>query len=306
MTTLSELDPIVAAGILARASLALEDEANPEAGFVVPNEQAIRESVLKEIYAQLGSSRSDAVQEITERVLELLDEEVNRLLGLADVDAALKRLAESGDLSSDFYEIRIGEHLSGLFGQAGELEPRLIEATIRFPEQEQHFGRQKSAREPSLVSIFTRRFRTKWPFKSFTMVVAAHRDNLILTVHQAWRMYDSEIKIPSGARPVEMLEAFARHYGTNIEINGIKAPFFLTGAAPSVNEIKISTRSGRESAALFSQFAQVPLEDGKPRAALVMAVDVGEYQKVLERMSVTEDEILDDVFRMPKRTPAFM
>jgi hypothetical protein len=74
----------------------------------------------------------------------IIDQESDRLAGIPDTDAALKRLAEQGRPPSDLYEIRIIENIVDFHRARFALEKPLIESTIHLPTKEQHFGAESN------------------------------------------------------------------------------------------------------------------------------------------------------------------
>jgi hypothetical protein len=286
---LEALDKRVAAGVITRAALALAG--NPSSQVVVNGEEGLRAALLTEVRRRLDIDADDNRPETLEKVGEALDEESERLLGPTDTVAALKRLAERGDLPSDLYEISIIENISEFFGREFELERDLIEATIRQPSREQHYGRAQSAREPSLVSLFYREFSTPHPYKDFGMLVAAAREGLMLTVHQAWRIYQSAVHTQGASDLVGLLRRFSDTYGVEIDLDGVKGRFFFAADKPPPRNIHLDMR-GKPGAISISQFNQKNVAaQGAPKAFLVMSTDLVRYRETLEKMKVKRAQI---------------
>jgi hypothetical protein len=296
---LREMDQKAAAGILTRAAFALENSGNPAADPTVPNEASLRAEVIREARSRVGVAQTDDGPDAIAKVCDYLDSQSDQLLGPADTDAALRRLAERGDLPSDLYEIIIGDNIAKDLGRRFTLEQRLIIATIRFPHHEQHYGRSKSSREPSLISLFARRFKTRWPFKDFTMLVGASRAGLILKVEQAWRLYDSQIDMKNNKDLVELLRRFATKYGAEIEIDGQKGAFFLYSDKPAPNPIKFQFAHGGERKFNVCQFSQRDEITGQMRAALIVSVDLKLYLSVLDSLNVKPEDMLDEALHRP-------
>src|SRR5260370_1413891 len=216
---LEKFDNRTAAGLLARAALALDNDGNPAASANLEGEAGIRDAIFREARRRLGLEPDDNRPETVEKLGDLLDEESERLIDPPDTKSALERLAERGDLASDLYTINIIPNISGFHGKNFSLEKGLIERSVRSPDREQHYGPPTVAGEPFLVSLFYKRFWTPWPFKNFAMLVAGHREKLILHVHQAWRLYGN-LADASGMSLVEMLRQFADVYGFDVEVAG--------------------------------------------------------------------------------------
>ena len=143
---LETLDDRTALGILARAALALDDEGNPDAKALLDDETTIRSTLLREARQNLGIPQDNYSPETIEKLSNYLDEESDRLAGVPDTDAALKRLAERGELPSDLYEVRIIENIADFHRNRFALEKQLIESTIHAPTKEQHFGAVSNTR----------------------------------------------------------------------------------------------------------------------------------------------------------------
>jgi hypothetical protein len=303
MEIIRNLDSRQAAGVLARAALSLESVGNPSAQPVMAGEEDLRRGIVNEARQTLGLAPSDVSDEANQRVADFLDQEADTLIGPLDTQAALRRLAESGDLPTDLYEITLAGGQFDWLGKRLGLESELIEATIRRPHREQHYGRG-SQREPSLVSLFSHSFKTKWPFKDFTLLVAAHRDNLVLTVFQAWRLYPAFVDVHRSPTLVDLLEKFASVYGANFTADGRKASFFLTlnKPLPAKFEMEPSPRPSRTFT--ICQFVQQSGPLVAPTAALVVAIDLDRYTETLDKMTVSKDQILDESLHRPTAAQA--
>jgi hypothetical protein len=138
--SLEKLDSRTAAGVLARAAIALQEEGNPAASVMLEGEAAIRAALVREARTALGFAFDDYRPETIEKIGDFLDEEAERLIGPPDTQSALERMAERGTLASDLYQINILPKLLEFHGKKFELERELIERTIRSPDREQHYG----------------------------------------------------------------------------------------------------------------------------------------------------------------------
>jgi hypothetical protein len=211
---LDKFDPRTAVGILARAALALEGAGNPAAEPKIPDEEIIRDALLREARTRLGIGLRDNRPEVLERLGDWLDQESDLLIGPPDVQSALARLAAEGTLPSDLYQLNIIPQVMGVYGQNFEFERRLIEKTVRSPDQEYHYGAPVGNEPiPAMISLFARGFETPWPFKNFMMLVCGLRAGTILHVHQAWRIYPSLFNIDDAKTLVNVLRCFADYYG---------------------------------------------------------------------------------------------
>lgn len=293
LEVLERLDERTALGILARTALALEGEGNPDAKVILDGEEAIRSAVLREARKHLNIQQDDERPETIEKLSDFLDHESDRLAGDPDTTSALKRLAERGDLPSDLYKINIVKNIVDFHGTGFNLEKQLIEATIRSPTQEQHFGPESNLQEPALISLFARQFRTPFPFKDFTMLVAAAREGLLLHVHQAWRIYPSILKIGNVKNLVDLLRCFADAYGSDVEVGGKRGHFFLFLDQLAPPQITIEVPHGKPKTVTFSQFIRKDNRTGRQFSVFVVAIDLAKYRATLNRMNLKPRDILN-------------
>lgn len=285
---LNSLDRTIAAGVLVRAALSLESDGNPAASARLAGEASLRQELIREARTRLGLAPDDNRPETVEKLGEFFDEESERLIDPPDTASALERLATRGDLASDLYEINIIPNLVQAHGRNFDLEKRLIESTVRNPSREQHYGPPTVADQPYMISLFAKEFKTPWPFKDFTMLVAGGREKLTLHVHQAWRLYPAFVD-ERGADLVEILHRFANVYGMNLEIDGKKDHFFLWASHILPRTIQIDMQ-GRSREFTVSQFTQ-NLLSREPQAALIVAIDLEKYRATLRQMWVQPDKI---------------
>jgi hypothetical protein len=287
---LDRYDKRVAAGLLARAALALESgESGLAAKSVVENEPTLRAALIEEARAKLGIKPDDRSPEVIERIGSYFDEESERLLGEPHTTSAFERLIARGDFPSDLYDIRIIPNIKEFFGKDFEREKALIERTIRAPMNEQHFGPPTTNKnQPFLISLFARQFKTPFPFKDFTMLVAGNRgDGHTFHVHQAWRLYTSKVDMTGPADLIELLRRFADVYGYDIDLDGRRGNFFLTAERPAPSKITIQV-GGKTRTVTITQFLQTDTASGARRAALVVAIDLDLYRDTLDHMDCKE------------------
>jgi len=291
------LDRRAALGLLARAALALESDNNPAAIPVLDGEVDLRTKLLSVARERVGVSPDDDSEDALDRIGAFLDREADALAGPTDTEAALRRLAESGNLPSDMYEVTFNPK-SLEWAVEPDLERDLAMATIRRPDKQQHFGPSPDLKNPSLVSLFIRYFQTKWPFKDFHLLVAANRDGLVLTVGQVWRIYPSLLDIRDCPNLVEVLERFANIYGAPITVDGKVRSFFLMTERPVQQSVRF-TPVGRVNVGI-SQMTQVTR--GVATSALVVAINLIKYHNIIRKMEVKRSEIFDSLITPEKQT----
>ena len=291
---LRHFDARTAIGILARAALSLDGLDNPASQAILDNEMLIRRELLAAARLRAGVSDADHSPEAIEKIGDVLDLEADGLAGPFDMQAALKRLAEGGNLPTDMYDISFNPGFLEQMEDWAPFEKELIEITIRHPHQQQHFARSASPKEPSLASLFYRRFKTKWPFKDFNLLVVASRNGLMLEINQSWRIYSHLLDTDGSTSLVDILRRFANTYGSRIQWEGKTGSFFLTVDNPLPREFtyKIAVDANEKKSVGVAQLATH--QDGKTTASLVVAIDLLHYHDVLNRMRVRRDEIIVD------------
>jgi hypothetical protein len=291
------IDPTRAAGLLARAALSVGYLNNP----LVESESDLFARVVEEARSQLGIGINDNDPETIERIADFLDEESDKLLQPPDTKSAIDRLAERGDLPSDLYEINIIPNVQDVYGKGFSLEKEIIETTIRAPTLEQHYGPPRGLYEPSMISLFVRTFRTTWPLKDFSVIVAAQRRGLILDVHQAWRVYPQKVNLQGAKTPVDWLRKFADSYGAELEVQGKRGHFFLIAEGPIPNSFSFRPpESRKERLYVISRFAQKDLSSGIEKSALILAIDADKYRSTLDELGVRRENILDRFVPAPR------
>jgi hypothetical protein len=287
-TVIEAFDRVTAAGILARAALAVENEANPAAQPTLPDEASIRAKVIEEISKRYGIASVDN-QESREKLCDALDQISDELLGPVDTDIALERLAKKGDLPSDLYEVEIIPNIEQFYGKKFAREKQLIEETVHLPDLEQHYGPPKNPHDPYLISIFAKTFHDEYPARSFIMLIAGERKNLTMIVYQAWRLYPEDLDLTGASSPLDMLKRFALVFGTDLTVGNQHGSFILIGDVPDGKGVLIQGRvpQGPMGKSIkrqftFSYFRQARPGIGGHHAALMVGIDLDKYREALE------------------------
>jgi hypothetical protein len=224
---LERYDKRTAAGVLARAALEVET-GQAYRKPIVDNELALRTALIAEARAILGFKPDDESPDAIEKIGSYLDSESERLVGAPRTASAFERLIARGDFPSDLYDIRIIPNIKQYFGNDFEREKDLVERTVRAPSKEQHFGPGDETEAPRLVSLFAREFKTPFPARNFTMLIAGQRgQGQVLDVHMAWRLYASKIDLGGAPKLIELLRRFADVYGIDIRLDGQRGRVFL-------------------------------------------------------------------------------
>ncbi|WP_457282861.1 hypothetical protein [Polaromonas sp. P5_D5] len=232
ISTVANFAPSVAAGILARAAFAIEDLVNPASAYRLPGESSIREAIFQEVRSSLGVARDDETPATLEKISDVIDKELDVLSATKDSDSVLKELAAKGEIPSDLYEVSIIPNVREIYAEKWYAEQDLIITTIRESDQEQHFGPESDEDKLALISLFSKTYSEKIPHNSFTMLVAAKRDGMALQVHQAWRIYEDEVKTKDAKDLIDLLRRFSNVFGVEFEVGGQKGKFILNLSLP--------------------------------------------------------------------------
>ncbi len=289
--TLRNFDNITAAGILARAAIALEDSINPAGTYEVPDEGAIRSNLLTELRQNIGINIEDRSARALELLSSALDAERENLLPASEPDEALKALARKGALPSDLYQISIDQGIANYHGAKFGKERQLIEQTVRSPGREQNFG--PSEQDSSfLVSLFARYFPNIFPNRSFTMLLVCQRHELNLVVHQAWRIYPDSIELRGAETLVDMLERFAEKYGVEVELGDQRGHFIRTAKIPKNQSVTTTIKLPKERrrgagrtrklGVVVTSLVQASPLDESNQIALAIAIDLYKYKHYLK------------------------
>jgi len=290
ISALAKFDNITAAGILARAALAITD--NPAGEIQLPGEASIREAVISEALLAHGLNPQDQTPQALERLEEILDSERESLVQAA-TRPALERLSIRGDLPSDLFDIELVRDISDFHGPKFRAEEKLIAETVRSPDREQHYGPPLAPGQPFLISLFAKQFPSQYPAKTFTMLVVGQRQGLKLVIHQAWRIYPSEVSLENTTTLVDLLQRFSDNFGIEIELGGKRGRFILAADLPKSDSLSVSWRalSGEPQKIGKRQRRKITLScftqkrpNGTIQAALAVAIDLNKYSRLLEAM----------------------
>ena len=286
ISALKRFDDVTAAGILARAALAIDG--NPSGSYRIPDEESVREQLIAEVMRRHGLRRDDHTPRSMEQLSDLLDVELDTLIAPSNSEEALERLSTRGSLPSDLFKIEIVNQVSDFHGRKFDREERLIQKTVRSPDREQHYGPSIGPDVPAMISLFAKYFPNEYPIRSFTMLVAGQRNGLTLRIHQAWRVYP-DIALDGAPTLVDLLHCFSDQFGFELTVGDKTGNFFLSAALPqdiedfeATFEVRPeSVGKNRRKRLTFSYFFQHAKPAG-PKAALLVAIDLDKYRSFLE------------------------
>lgn len=283
LASLSKFDQITAAGLLARAALALHDPYNPSAVGRVPEEERIRGELLSEARQAIGVGQDDFSAATLERISDVLDEESDALTGQPDETRVLEDLSQKGALPSDLFNVVSNKYVQRVYGNKFPQEQALIEDTVRSPALEQHYGPRKETDLPAQVSLFMKRFDDRYPIRSFWLLTAGQRRGLTLEIGQAWRIYPDMVEFQDSLMPLDALRNFSEKFGVNVRVGDIKK-HFITYAEIESSRVSIEfnpdgPQNGVKEVmgnAFWTHHSQNRFE-----VSLVNSIDVLRYRKFL-------------------------
>lgn len=163
-----------------------------------------------------------------------MDRALDELSEPSDPTIVLQSLSDKGKLPSDLYGIDIVPNVADVYGKKWFPERKLIHATIKSPDQEQHFE-PHPGNDVRLLSLFSKRFPSQFPLRSFVMLVVGQRTGLTLNVTQAWRIYPDAVDLSGAHDLLDVLRRFAGVFGTDFTIDGVQGKFQLELDGPNLN-----------------------------------------------------------------------
>jgi len=297
---LSEYDNVTAAGILARAALSLEDSNNPDAATRLPNERMIRAQLLEEIRRNLGIRHTIESRSDVEMIVDALDSESEKLFAPINQAAVLDNLSKKGELPADLYEVSVDEGIDDFFGKKAENEKKLIASTVKHGDEQQHFTQKHSEHgEIPLISLYCKHFENKYPARNFTLLVTGLRNGTLMSVSNAWRLYDDVFaKTKAAPTLLDLLETFANEYGMNVSTGGETDKLILQcqirGKIEDNVNVELENPSGRSKEFKFviSHFIS-QAKNGQKWGSLVYAIDLNKYKRALLSHGWEGEQLVD-------------
>lgn len=295
IAALSGFDRTDAVGLLARAAIAFENDANPAGAVRLPQEERVRRAILDEVRASLGVDAADVSKTAAERVGEAIDHELDALTDSGDQASVLRRLSEKGQLPSDLYHVNIAPTIEDIYRKKWFRERVLIDKTIRHADTEQHLVPPADGQTTNLVSLFAKYFPDKHPLRSYTMLVAGQREGLNLAVYYAWRLYSDRVNMSGATDLVDLLRRFTAEFGVDFKVKDFQGNFLVETELPEGEQMQHSIevlplivtdargrKVERSSRRISLTFLLSKHSNGGLAASLTTAVDLDRYQAALE------------------------
>lgn len=287
IATLSKYDKKTYAGILARTALFLDDNMDATSGDFVDNEGNIRNTVIDEICEKV-SSKGECEDE-KNKIIDYIDQELEEITNLDSEKDVLDRLSQSARLPSDLYNIIIIKNIKDFYKNQFSIENENISKTIKNPDSEYHFTKNNELNVPSEISLFMKKFKDRYPYNYFNLLVIGDRHGMDFSVHQVWRIYDDVFNYYEDDSLLEILKRFAENFGVDVKFRGSRSRFFLSEIAKSEKEFSVAvnnsdlTRDKKgQTLVTFSHFTQ-QINDTDKKISMLIAIDLVKYKSYLER-----------------------
>lgn len=295
LETLREVEPRIAAGVLAETALHLEGGARPASRPLVENQGELEQAILRELRAFLNLAPSDTSDRAITLLADALDQQADALTATQDAHLGNERLSAEGLLPSDVYRIEFDIHLPSNFGWRWQIESAFAEETVHRPHREQSLGQLEHNGIDPLITIFARYYQHRFPARSFWMLVIGARRGETFGVSQIWRIYPQDVDLSECATLLDALRAFAQKFGVEINANGQMGKFFLYAPADAIdrayNKVQVSPKAGETMT--FTMFYNS--SDGRRYVALVIPVNLTSYFRSVEYWRGWDKDVWRDV-----------
>lgn len=286
LKTLSRYDTKTSAGILARTAMILDDNYNPLFTKTVKNEDIVRKSLLREICDEFPKEADYAKR--NDLIIKYIDNELDEVSSIKN-DNAIDRLSRTANLPSDLYQIEVIKNIRDFYKNNFKNEFKIITETVKNPESEFHFTNVTSSLNPSGISLFLRKYKDKYPYNNFNLLVVGQRKLKKFYVHQVWRLYDDIMDYNELNSLINLLEIFADNFGVDVRFRDKYSNFFLNEIAKSEKEFKVDVKNSLLSRdkkgnthLTISHFSN-ELDDQQKKISMLLAIDLIKYRRYLER-----------------------
>ncbi|WP_156387592.1 hypothetical protein [Methylobacterium sp. Leaf399] len=223
---LDSLDRKRAAGILARMVLDLESGGLNPASVAQDNvEVALRSTILErvKIYASNVGQYDKDTPELNDRVVELLDKEVDLRAEPFDESEIINRLSREGELPNDVLKVFSSESTS--MPPENELDDRvLINSVIKNPDFSEPLVVYNGEIIPGACS-YAKYFNFGSDSDQFLLVVCGLRIGENFYAQYSLRIYSADVNLHAVLSPSTALARWAAIYGNEFSIEGWKGKF---------------------------------------------------------------------------------
>lgn len=282
LATVRKLDKHTRAGILAHVAqkyLPTFEDFSPYA------DDANEVQVIDEINRKFNASRGDIPTSKLEVVQRMLLNELRAsVVDHTQIKNVRERVGQKGLLRTDLYDIRFSQSFLDLNVTMG-VSKDLVINTIHKPLAVEHiFPEKEGLTQVDSHSIFTGLHPRH---ENCVVVILAIRKFATLTVDGAWLMFLSDMHLFEPQSPVQMLKAFACHYGVPLKVEQEESHFIYQSsfAIESGNgsvEVQTINPAGLTIDARFS----FSTSWGQVQIALAFAIRLVDYIADLKKHGV--------------------
>lgn len=247
----------------------------------------IYSTVMKDIQHYLRISPSDLSPKNRAKVLEFLSSQMTRVaLADADLNRVKTRLGQRGDLRPDQYEI---EYLRSFWiSEQHGVRRNHVADVLRRPDAVQHLPAM-SEESPALYIYIKAENKVKGNDR-FSLLVLANRVGFGQRVIFGFRLYHSDIELPSMSSPLNGLRALIDRYGVEMKADTLTSKLIqdeFVSVEPGTTPQEVARPQAPESTSLY-MFLQVRTTHlvNVYAVSLAFALDQKRYAADLRRHGV--------------------
>lgn len=303
LKSLADLDPRIAAGVLAQTALHLECADDSCASYpalrtLVHNQHEIEKAILEELRAFLHLDPNDYSSQAVQTLAEAIDHQTDALIEAHQERSPVDRLSDKGLLQSDVFDVTFEQPLMENFSWRWSIESELALEAVKRPHKEQSLGQPDQPRELALVTIFARFFKHLFPARSFWMLVVGKRVGVEFRVSQVWRAYPAELDLRDCTSPLDVLQLLAEKFGHAVKLNGISGKFFSVASKNELSSAqhKIEITQSQTDDLTATIFAQEGPDGTKD--FLIVPINLTKYFRMVDRWRGWARDVINqlDVF----------
>lgn len=291
LNSLADIEPKIAAAILAQTALDLSDGMYVKKSNLLPNQKEVEERVLAELRGRLSLSNIDSSSNALSKLVDALDEEGNKLVSSEISESYLNKLGNEGLLPSDLYTTFWNPAFASRYGKHWSIEKNLAEKTITRPDIEESHD-SFTGNDFALITIFAKFFdHKKYPAKSFWVVVAGQRKGQKLDVVNIFRAYPSHIDLKECKSLLDVLRVISEKFGFPIEIDGEKNTFFFSASKNSFAKANKALQSmlNKEFCVTLTNFEQ---GNSDKCVGIIISIDMKKYLEFIKSVNGWETSLL--------------
>ena len=290
LAKLRKFDQRTRAGILA----GLTQELLPSPGFAevkvppnVPSE--LYATLLGDIRRQLDIPPGDPSPDAMRRMLSFLNTQLREaILDTSQIKKIKERVGDKGILRPDLYTINFSDSFRDLSETMGVQRQRAKRIVLNSRVVEHLLPEMFGQEDGQGKSLFVETTTDPDPH---SLLILADRAKDVLTIHQGWLIFHSDVDVSNTKTPVDLLRAFVAQYGVEIMVAGRPEGKFLLYR--SFDHIRPNTQfellrpHTPPSTPLDSNFSfRHSTVDAKIEVALAFSIDVLKYAADLRKHGI--------------------